>query len=158
MACVDDRHRIDANELREARGAQHRLWPDATHTAPKFRPPQQALRSGQGARSGHASANNWLCPKFRCTAGVTDFHSQAMPVNAVFSQIVVPQACPERPDLSTGPAGGVEILALCEWRLAIACAVRRAPRAARWCRCDVCLLYTSPSPRDLSTSRMPSSA
>ena len=24
--------------------------------------------------------------------------------------------------------------------------------------CDVCLLYTSPSPRDLSTSRMPSSA
>jgi len=26
------------------------------------------------------------------------------------------------------------------------------------CRVDVCLLYTSPSPRDLSTSRMPSSA
>ena len=25
-------------------------------------------------------------------------------------------------------------------------------------RCMVCLLYTSPSPRDLSTSRMPSSA
>ena len=25
-------------------------------------------------------------------------------------------------------------------------------------RCGVCLLYTSPSPRDLSTSRMPSSA
>ena len=24
--------------------------------------------------------------------------------------------------------------------------------------CDSCLLYTSPSPRDLSTSRMPSSA
>ena len=24
--------------------------------------------------------------------------------------------------------------------------------------CDLCLLYTSPSPRDLSTSRMPSSA
>ena len=24
--------------------------------------------------------------------------------------------------------------------------------------CDICLLYTSPSPRDLSTSRMPSSA
>ena len=24
--------------------------------------------------------------------------------------------------------------------------------------CEVCLLYTSPSPRDLSTSRMPSSA
>ena len=24
--------------------------------------------------------------------------------------------------------------------------------------CNVCLLYTSPSPRDLSTSRMPSSA
>ena len=32
------------------------------------------------------------------------------------------------------------------------CAARHAPRA-----CD-CLLYTSPSPRDLSTSRMPSSA
>ena len=25
-------------------------------------------------------------------------------------------------------------------------------------RCGACLLYTSPSPRDLSTSRMPSSA
>ena len=25
-------------------------------------------------------------------------------------------------------------------------------------RCEPCLLYTSPSPRDLSTSRMPSSA
>ena len=25
-------------------------------------------------------------------------------------------------------------------------------------RCRICLLYTSPSPRDLSTSRMPSSA
>ena len=24
--------------------------------------------------------------------------------------------------------------------------------------CEICLLYTSPSPRDLSTSRMPSSA
>ena len=24
--------------------------------------------------------------------------------------------------------------------------------------CNICLLYTSPSPRDLSTSRMPSSA
>ena len=28
----------------------------------------------------------------------------------------------------------------------------------QFCRVDVCLLYTSPSPRDLSTSRMPSSA
>ena len=27
-----------------------------------------------------------------------------------------------------------------------------------WTWCYVCLLYTSPSPRDLSTSRMPSSA
>ena len=27
-----------------------------------------------------------------------------------------------------------------------------------WCLCESCLLYTSPSPRDLSTSRMPSSA
>eukprot|EP00829_Urostomides_striatus_P005225 TRINITY_DN15828_c0_g1_i1.p3 TRINITY_DN15828_c0_g1~~TRINITY_DN15828_c0_g1_i1.p3 ORF type:complete len:107 (-),score=46.21 TRINITY_DN15828_c0_g1_i1:8-328(-) len=27
-----------------------------------------------------------------------------------------------------------------------------------WTKCIVCLLYTSPSPRDLSTSRMPSSA
>ena len=26
------------------------------------------------------------------------------------------------------------------------------------CQCGTCLLYTSPSPRDLSTSRMPSSA
>ena len=43
-----------------------------------------------------------------------------MLVNSVLSQIAVPQQCPERPDPATGPAGGVEILALCEWRLAIA--------------------------------------
>ena len=43
-----------------------------------------------------------------------------MPVKSLFSQIVVPQACPERLDPATGPAEGVEILALCEWRLAIA--------------------------------------
>ena len=30
--------------------------------------------------------------------------------------------------------------------------------SSRWDRLDFCLLYTSPSPRDLSTSRMPSSA
>ena len=42
-----------------------------------------------------------------------------MPVKSLFSRIVVLQACPERPDTATGPAGGVEILALCEWRLAI---------------------------------------
>ena len=60
-----------------------------------------------------------------------------MPLNSIFLQIVVPQACPERPDPATELAGGVEIWALCEWRLAIACAVRRAPRAARWRRCDV---------------------
>ena len=43
-----------------------------------------------------------------------------MPLNSVSSQIVVPQACPEGPDPPTGPSGGVEIWALCEWRLAIA--------------------------------------
>ena len=43
-----------------------------------------------------------------------------MPLNSVFLQIVVPQGCPERPDPPTWLAGGVEILALCEWRLAIA--------------------------------------
>ena len=43
-----------------------------------------------------------------------------MPLNCVFFQIVVPQQCPEPPDLATGPAGGIEILGLCEWRLAIA--------------------------------------
>ena len=32
------------------------------------------------------------------------------------------------------------------------------PNAAPEILCCVCLLYTSPSPRDLSTSRMPSSA
>ena len=41
-------------------------------------------------------------------------------INCIFLQIVVPQACPEGPDPPTGPAGGVEIWALCEWRLAIA--------------------------------------
>ena len=30
--------------------------------------------------------------------------------------------------------------------------------AAKRCALSICLLYTSPSPRDLSTSRMPSSA
>ena len=55
-------------------------------------------------------------------------HSQPMPLNFTFLQIVVPQTCPELPDLSTGPAGGVEILVLCEWRLAIVgvCAARLA--------------------------------
>ena len=43
-----------------------------------------------------------------------------MPLNYTLLQIVVPQTCPEPPDTATGPAGGVEILALCEWRLAIA--------------------------------------
>ena len=33
-----------------------------------------------------------------------------------------------------------------------------APDAAGWTQIHSCLLYTSPSPRDLSTSRMPSSA
>ena len=51
-----------------------------------------------------------------------------MPVKSLFSRIVVPQACPERPDTATRLAGGVEIWALCEWRLAIAgvCAARLA--------------------------------
>ena len=56
----------------------------------------------------------------RLFAGVTDFHRQPMPLNCVFPQIVVPQACADRPDLTAGLAGGVEIWALCEWRLAIA--------------------------------------
>ena len=43
-----------------------------------------------------------------------------MPLNSILAQIVVPRTCPEPPDPATGPAGGVEILALCEWRLAIA--------------------------------------
>ena len=35
--------------------------------------------------------------------------------------------------------------------------VRTDPKVIDWL-CSLCLLYTSPSPRDLSTSRMPSSA
>ena len=35
---------------------------------------------------------------------------------------------------------------------------RLEPAYAGGSQVDVCLLYTSPSPRDLSTSRMPSSA
>ena len=31
-------------------------------------------------------------------------------------------------------------------------------KAVKLTKTDICLLYTSPSPRDLSTSRMPSSA
>ena len=34
----------------------------------------------------------------------------------------------------------------------------RTPEALFQTACEACLLYTSPSPRDLSTSRMPSSA
>ena len=38
-------------------------------------------------------------------------------------------------------------------------AMKQANEAKAICmECPVCLLYTSPSPRDLSTSRMPSSA
>ena len=36
--------------------------------------------------------------------------------------------------------------------------LRKLQRTGRIGHVDVCLLYTSPSPRDLSTSRMPSSA
>jgi len=35
---------------------------------------------------------------------------------------------------------------------------RKLPQSAVRIPCQICLLYTSPSPRDLSTSRMPSSA
>ena len=38
------------------------------------------------------------------------------------------------------------------------CAAWGKPRFAIVAACNACLLYTSPSPRDLSTSRMPSSA
>ena len=41
---------------------------------------------------------------------------------------------------------------------AVAVGVSDDERAALMARFHVCLLYTSPSPRDLSTSRMPSSA
>jgi len=34
----------------------------------------------------------------------------------------------------------------------------RDPEAAKWALLDICLLYTSPSPRDRTRSRMPSSA
>ena len=37
--------------------------------------------------------------------------------------------------------------------------LKRSPGVAFMCnQANICLLYTSPSPRDLSTSRMPSSA
>ena len=39
-----------------------------------------------------------------------------------------------------------------------ALAMRRPLQIPRWTLWGCCLLYTSPSPRDLSTSRMPSSA
>ena len=43
--------------------------------------------------------------------------------------------------------------------LALATAISTAKERVRFCEvCHNCLLYTSPSPRDLSTSRMPSSA
>ena len=62
------------------------------------------------------------------SAGVADLHQSMLGPSPTSAQIVVPQACAERPDLSTGPVGGVEILALCEQRLAIAgvCAARLA--------------------------------
>ena len=43
-------------------------------------------------------------------------------------------------------------------RMSINRAVRRAPAVSVEPEMLACLLYTSPSPRDLSTSRMPSSA
>ena len=42
--------------------------------------------------------------------------------------------------------------------LAMAGHVRRFNPSHQWIHAKICLLYTSPSPRDLSTSRMPSSA
>ena len=45
-------------------------------------------------------------------------------------------------------------------KIAVAHVVMNRIEDKRWPNtvCGVCLLYTSPSPRDLSTSRMPSSA
>ena len=53
-------------------------------------------------------------------SGIALFFRRAVYEECIFLQIVVSQACPEGPDPPTGPAGGVEIWALCEWRLAIA--------------------------------------
>ena len=61
-----------------------------------------------------------------------------------------------------GLTGGLAALALARRGFSIAL-IERSPKEALLAshfdgRTTACLLYTSPSPRDLSTSRMPSSA
>ena len=46
----------------------------------------------------------------------------------------------------------------CEHGVCGACTIRINGKAARSCLLYACLLYTSPSPRDATLSRMPSSA
>ena len=45
-----------------------------------------------------------------------------------------------------------------EMRMSVLQDMKYPTKAAKYWQCVSCLLYTSPSPRDLSTSRMPSSA
>ena len=55
-----------------------------------------------------------------------------------------------RRNINKDPLGHAEIMALRQASL--------IKNDWRFNECTICLLYTSPSPRDLSTSRMPSSA
>ena len=66
---------------------------------------------------------------------------------------------------AVGPAGGAVISMIAQkfgvedTVAAVTQALTTDPEAGKRLReLDFCLLYTSPSPRDLSTSRMPSSA
>ena len=52
--------------------------------------------------------------------------------------------------IGAGPGGYVGAIRAAQLGMRVACIEKRASLG--------CLLYTSPSPRDLSTSRMPSSA
>ena len=64
----------------------------------------------------------------------------------------------KRIGLEAGPLSQWLFSALAEADLPVICVETRHMRAVLKAQINNCLLYTSPSPRDLSTSRMPSSA
>ncbi|GAB5781865.1 hypothetical protein JMUB7526_28520 [Staphylococcus aureus] len=56
------------------------------------------------------------------------------------------------------PVGYIDIYDDCEFIVAIRSMLIKKAQATLFAGCGICLLYTSPSPRDMRRSRMPSSA
>ena len=60
--------------------------------------------------------------------------------------------------IETDSLGGVEVMSEALWGAQTQRSLQNFAISDERIPLEICLLYTSPSPRDLSTSRMPSSA